>query len=112
MKKKINEKDKTRDLKGRTPEQVLKEHGNRVIFPYMDQVDAYMCFYNNDIDGVKEVCKYRDDKMELLRRRDPVNWALMMIKAKKEKMKTTKKVTKKVTKKGKRKCTDETIQEV
>ncbi len=83
MKKSKSSRLKQRDVRGRTPERILKEHGNRVIFPYLAAADYGYCCAFNDIKGAKEIAKYKDDPMELLRHRDPVNWAKKMIHMKK-----------------------------
>ena len=80
---------KSRDIHGRTPERILKEFGYRYIIPYMLEVDLMLC---RDVDRRKEIAKYHDDHMELLRHRDPVNWAAKMIQMKKTNMANKKEV--------------------
>lgn len=76
---------KLRDLRGRTPETIIRAHvkaGDRPIFPYSIAVDVHLCYQYKDWDGIRDICRYRHDRLELLRRRDPINWACEMLKRK------------------------------
>lgn len=85
MRRQAKPKEKMRDLRGRTPETIMRAHikaGNRPIFPYVMKLDLQLCYHWNDWDGIREVLRYRHDRMELMRRRDPLNWACEMLKRK------------------------------
>ena len=78
---------KLRDLRGRTPETIMRSHvkaGDRPIFPYSIWLDLTLCCQAKDWGAISTICRYRDDRMELLRRRDPVNWAREMLERKRK----------------------------
>jgi len=72
---------KKEDLKGRTPEEILEVYEYRYVIPYDDNLDIVLCALGGRTKELAEIEKYKDDKMELLRRRDPVNWAARLIKS-------------------------------
>lgn len=56
--------------------------GNRPIFPYFMELDLALCCHAKDWNAISTICRYRHDRLELMRRRDPVNWACEMLKRK------------------------------
>ena len=85
MKRHARPKEKLRDLRGRTPETIIRAYvkaGNRPIFPYSIKVDLWLSYHFNDWNAISTICRYRHDRLELMRRRDPVNWACEMLKRK------------------------------
>lgn len=85
MGRRARPKLKMRDLRGRAPEAIIRAHvkaGDRPIFPYSIVLDLHFCYQHKDWDGIRDICRYRDDRMELLRHRDPVTWAYEILKRK------------------------------
>jgi len=80
-------KNKKRDVRGRSPERILKEWRenvkagkcSRYVMPYNVKVDlALAAQYPADVKTIRFITKNKHDRMELIRVRNPVQWAMEM----------------------------------